>query len=273
MCKLNVVLFLLMFGQSFAQTSIYVRPSILFKGQFSSNSPTQFGTSPYNQENSFSYKNKNIVLPKKFSPLLLGFSVGVKLKDRFLFEFSANQDESTSGAEIQFLNYDPVYNNYSESQVSYYKGRSFGRYCLQSSVRLAKKKNNTFFIDFGAGLAHRSGGLTIEKTQFDQYSILLDDNYSSMDITSYVVRNNTKSLLLSLGFTDDISFHNKYLFSLSLFYSKSFSFLSTVVSDITVHKGGINKTYTYHSYSRGSGIYIQISRRLQVFPWKLKKRS
>ena len=120
-------------------------------------------------------------------------------------------------------------------------------------------------------MAFRVGGISTEKSQFDEYSVLLDENYSILEINSYVGKNQYKSFLFNFGLTDDISIQGKYIGSISLFYSKSKSILNTVISEITVNSNIENKTYNFGSFSRGSGVYLQFSRKIQVIPWKGKK--
>jgi hypothetical protein len=266
------LIFILLIGHSFAQSTFYLKPTISFKGQFTSSTPTSFESSVFNSNNYFSYENRTVILPKKFSPLLVGLSLGIKVKSDFLIEIGINQDESVCGAKINFNNYESISGTYTDSKIKYFKGNSFGRYYIQSSFLLDKiNQNNKLFFDFGLGLAFRVGGISTEKSQFDEYSVLLDENYSILEINSYVGKNQYKSFLFNFGLTDDISIQGKYIGSISLFYSKSKSILNTVISEITVNSNIENKTYNFGSFSRGSGVYLQFSRKIQVIPWKGKK--
>lgn len=268
------LIFILLIGQSFAQSTFYLKPTISFKGQFTSSAPTSFESSVFNPSNSFSYQNKTVILPKNFSPLLLGLSLGIKIKNNSLIEIGINQDESACGSKISFTSYEPVFGTYSDSKIKYHKGNSFGRYFVQTSFLLNKKsRNNKLFFDFGIGLAFRVGGISTEKSQFDEYSVLLNENYFTLKINSFVVKNQYKSFLYNFGITDDISIKGKYIGSISLFYSKSKSILNTVKSDISIYSSTENRTYSFSSFSKGSGIYLQFSRKIQVIPWKVKLKN
>jgi hypothetical protein len=79
-----------------------------------------------------------------------------------------------------------------------------------------------------------------------------------------------RTFLLSSGFSMDIkSAKGAYLFTTSLFYTHSMK----IMSDISVRVTGLNYKNTLNFFSRGSGIYFQVSRRLQLFPWLIKKKS
>lgn len=262
-----------MFGQTIAQTSFFIRPQLTYKGQLTSSSASHFDNFSFNPSTNFHYQNNTLILPKQFSPLFLGMSVGVKINDRFLVELGLNQDESVCGATVSFINYEPVFGTYSDSQIKYLKGNSFGRYYLQSSYLLNKKgKNNKVYFDLGFGIAFRTGGYSTEKYDIETQGIIIDENNSEVTINSFIVKNNNKSFLFNFGFTDDIYFKGTNLLSISLFYSKSNSILNTVGSEITVNSFSENRTYNFSSFSKGSGIYFQLSRRLQFYPWLKKKK-
>ena len=53
----------------------------------------------------------------------------------------------------------------------------------------------------------------------------------------------------------------------------SFANLVALVNQYTILDDGVTKVYSYNTYSNGSGIYFQLSRRIQFKNWKDKVKK
>ena len=78
---------------------------------------------------------------------------------------------------------------------------------------------------------------------------------------------------LAIGFYTDILIKQKYILSASLTYLQGFKFMEYSVHRYHVIDNNIEKRFDYTSASRGSGLYLQISRKFQLYPLKKKKKS
>jgi hypothetical protein len=85
---------------------------------------------------------------------------------------------------------------------------------------------------------------------------------------------NRKSLAINIGFSSDFyTDKKKYLFSASIFYVRSFNTMAGFSYEYVISDHGIDKKYVYSTSSNGSGIYFQLSRRIQFKTWKDKLKK
>lgn len=184
-------------------------------------------------------------------------NVGTVSKNkRNIFKFGFNSDESNSGFSFFFRDH---------VGGSYHDGRSFTNLHLNYSYRLNQKsKQFDFYFDFGIGVGFR------RQHAFGPWTSYGVSDGQTFSLKAEVTTPFNHTFLLSSGFSMDIkSAKDTYLFTTSLFYTHSMK----IMSNITVRVTGTNYSNNLNFFGRGSGIYFQVSRRLQLFPWLIKKKS
>lgn len=265
MKNIFTVFFVLLFGKVFSQMSFFIRPSINWKAEITSNSLN--GSELFNDNSfttpDFTYKSTRVIIPNRLTPLLLGISIGLNTKNqKLMFEFGINQDESSSKHVINGLLYDShsSISSYYFSGIGYHDGLSFGRYLLTSSYLINKKPINKTYLTFGCGFANRLP----HSNSGNQDFALKTKPTNMIFINDSVKLGSRKSLIISFGLSNDFYKKDKYLFSLDLTYSKNFSMMTYLQTDVKILESGFQtKHYTFNNYSRGSGIYLRISRKIK----------
>ena len=261
---------------STAQLSFFVRPSINLKADVSSTDA--FGFSDYVMDVSPYYKYDNIAFHSFFHGLDLSFSGGFKTKSkRYMLELGVSGDETQAGYKLNHFRAiaGSTHDVYFGSNVSYLYGRAFPRIFIQNSFRLKEFKNHSslnLLLGFGFSLKHND----VQNIPLGEISetVKVDENvYVERESALYVL--SLKNYFVHFGFSSEIHINNKYLFDASLFYSHGFREMSVVVTHLTTYNDS-NSKFTdrmYQSISRGSGLYLQFSRQLQVYPWKKKNKE
>ena len=80
--------------------------------------------------------------------------------------------------------------------------------------------------------------------------------------------------MYNLGLQVDVNSHKgKYLFSTSLNYHYSNKVMTYLSTKINIYSNSKSETFYSSNYSTGSGIYLQVSRRIQVYPWKTRTKK
>lgn len=263
-------MFTLIIGQFKAQLSFFVKPTVNFKSCVSSTAPFIYSTYSQNPSSYFHYHNMNFT-KNIFNSLDLGFTVGCKTKsEKLIFELGFSTDQTQSGMYFHNMMKNESTDYYYENMISYRNGTAFPRIYAQSSVRLKEFKNkSSFFLIGGFSYAykkHYNGGPQLILESNDQ----VDQNTNLYRITTLSVMS-LNNFLVHFGLSSDIYYKNKYLFDVSLFYNHGFRIMSQVNTFITIYDDQNSKKYLYQSFSKGSGIYLQLARKIQFYPRKIKK--
>jgi hypothetical protein len=110
----------------------------------------------------------------------------------------------------------------------------------------------------------------------NDYAITLLNNSYIDSSTTYSWYNGLTSFGFKLGFGTDIilDFKNssRYLFTIEIDYNQSLRSVSGATLEYTINDLGNNFKLRFHSFSRGSGVFIRISRRIQVYPWRPNRK-
>lgn len=296
---LFLVLFYFILGQTFAQTSYYIRPTFDNK---------LYVCSPNNLFNfhaiDFSSEHKEFLDNQYFNPINVkltqrdfysfGIYFGVSLQNKkHLFEFGINQDATGSEFECEFMEYDSytykdtLYKKYSPNRMIFGSYLPTLRYHVQYSIRLAKKPNSKvlpYFIIGGGVMQNLSFPEEDEITTLDEtnsaYSykiygnLYLEENIFITQMKNYGYTARKFSGYINLGLTTDF-FTKKgtNLFSASIFFLKGFKPIEMMYSDVYVVDNNENKVFSYLTTSNGSGLYIQLSRRFQFYPWPTRIKN
>lgn len=267
----------MMFGQAIAQTSFYFRPVFETKADFASTNAYRYSDHIFNNNSYFQYDNLGIKNSFHDFSLTMGGFVGMKSKNSsYLLELGLVGDQSQSGFKLNFMSKDLPTNTYYPNSISLVNGRAFKRLTFQSSILINQKSDKKQKYYFISGL---SFGFKPPAPSFGN----LDSNVQLITLENNIVLKNetglysefTKFYFGHIGFSVEIHSKNRYLFDITLFVNKSFNrnhTISHVTSTITILENNVEKEkYAFSSWSKGSGIILQLSRKFQFYPKKSRK--
>jgi hypothetical protein len=283
--KLLLFITLIISGQSFAQ-SFYIKPKFEHKTYHgSTNWPDGFYK--------FSVFNKgfnNDFIPNDYlhvkskaldfrSIYTIGVNAGVTFDNSNRFEFGWNQD--ATGSTFSFSDARNLTTKLNTGLQTAILNHRF-EFLFFKTLYTNEKEDKFLHLDnvsvvFGAGIKFQNVPKKNELGQNDYLanfrSFSDEPNYVFAD--HYIYGLNRFSTFFSLGFSTDLSYKKAYLFSLSLTYLQGNFTLENTRHYLSIIENNIEvATYSYNTYSRGSGIQFQISRRLQFYPWKkLEKKK
>lgn len=252
--RLVVLFCLMMFEHVLAQTSFFVKPMINNKIDFASSSTRHFDDYVFNSSPYYHYNNK-AVITSGLNSIDLGLGIGALIHEHHLVELDFNTDATGAGYRLYFdkKSLDETY--YSADRV-YIDGRGINRLSLQYSYIGTRKFHYILGLAFGykrpapAGKIDPSFSGDVEVAE----NVILSQE-------SFGFGYNTKNIYLTVGIGRDFNYKKTYLFSLDIIVNKGFALISSTHTNITISDNGIVKTNAYASYSRGSGLYFQLSRR------------
>jgi hypothetical protein len=252
------------------QVSFYVEPIIQSKAFICSTSSNSLKNEIDDSDSRIHIRKKFFLNAKKMQHLFFGLNVGLKTQnERNFLQFGVNNDQSVTGVYAVF---DAIQmSDGFEYEAGYIlnSGTNFINFHLDYLYRLNKNpKRINFYFKTGFGFAYRptTNNMNINsrnlEVNIDKETFMINNSVGSNS-------NNKTSFLLNLGLACDVnSKKGKYLFSSSLFYTYSSTVLNQINSNVDLYtiSGVENKNYKF--YSKGSGIYLQLSRRFQLYPWK-----
>jgi hypothetical protein len=64
-----------------------------------------------------------------------------------------------------------------------------------------------------------------------------------------------------------------HLFSVNCYYLQGFTKTDFTSHELTIIDNGVTNVYNYITASRGSGIYLELTRKLQFYPRKIRRKS
>jgi hypothetical protein len=167
---------------------------------------------------------------------------------------STYSQTSSSHSRISFSYSTVFYKNYSNT----FQARLIGGIGLFHNPSVNRKKN-IYDVDYSPHFTHG---------QIAQ-DVFITEHYSR--ISNYW-RN---SFYVNLGIGGDFytKKNHKYLFSFDLSYLQGTRSIQIDDNFMSVTDHGDMLNFHYRVSSRGSGIYFTLSRRLQVYPWGIKKKT
>jgi hypothetical protein len=244
---------------------------------------------PINNSGYYEFKKWAFDPPSHFSPLDIGMLLSWKMKNEWRCIFGISQDGATCRYSISFRE---MYvfgkdTSYGERHIEGGGGVANTKFPLlfsktifnTDSLRTAKKHNYGAKIDmlFGVNYIYQPGP--------NRNVVLIDDGYDSILVSPSKYLSYSSKLYASggwgaawnIGFNCDVKYKRRQLFSLSVYYKQGiewgnpFGLLGSIFRrlnispstswmynkiDVTVD----GKKYTHDIYSRGSGIYVQLSK-------------
>lgn len=266
-----------------AQIAFYLRPTIITKTNQSKlglgweNSPTHNTIS----NEYFSFENKSQFYN---SNLDFGINLGVQVKEKHFYELGWSRDHSSilgsilshstvkdqqTGEEFQTEMASSVYNTFKYSRIS-----ADYRYNFWSNQKQTIQLQS--LVGFGL-LMNKNDGLgssTLTLNPLNSGSeigtgVYINENFAK----SQTYYRNTMYLKFGLGM-DFRAKNNEHLFALDLSYLYGTRDVQYANNKIIVRDNGVDKKYLYTQSSKGSGVYLTLSRRFQVYPWiPLKNKS
>jgi hypothetical protein len=291
-----ILIFISLFGQLMAQTNFYLRPTIDYKYNISSTSnygirasggfSDKFAGNPY-----FEIDNKVF---SKTTAIQMGCTFGVNLNKKKLIEIGWTLDGAGSQIATNGLSLTNFQNPNTVNYYSAYNGNAFSyslithRFQLQYYGIISKisTKNIKNYFNGGLGLVFNPSAANPKKNSpafIENFGGFVDSSsFGSSDSTFFLITREEHTTLptnrfgfcINLGISTD--FYNdkeKYLFSVTIFYLKGFKNLLVINNLFNVLDDGVNKLYSYNTYSNGSGIHFQLSRRFQFKTWKDKLKK
>ncbi len=260
--------------KSAAQNKFYITPILNFKrsiafvdpADLNNNEPAGLGNQYFYQPYSVAYST-NFVKHLTFG---YGLSLGYSFRNdtRFL-HLTYSKDAADFGAHSTFRPYN------SDMHVGFgstYYGIGLKRINLDYSMQLSKEKG---FLTpwFHAGLGCNINTNTWTATFPFAFNTPLNPNGDILLLT-YIQPFEERRIngLLKIGLSNDFYVKNKYLFSLNAYYIQGFGIASRIefvheyILNSQVVKSGVGLI------SRGSGFYLEFSRRFQIYPLKKKEK-
>ncbi|MBK9592574.1 MAG: hypothetical protein IPO32_14120 [Crocinitomicaceae bacterium] len=256
-----------------SQVNFFINPNLNFKAATAFVDPAN---QYFNHENNifenqyfyppYSVANSSRIV--KHPAFAFGLGVGIRYKnDRRIIQVSWNKDVANFRAQSFFR---PYYSPEHGAFDASYLGVKLQRFTLSYAFKISQKESlmQTWF-SIGIGSFINDG--------YNEYfpffwDIPLAPNGDRL-LSTYLQPYREKKIngLLKIGFENDLYLKKKYWLSINAFYIQGFGNISRVEY---VHEYLINNEQFFSRtglMSRGSGFYIEFSRRLNVYPWGKKK--
>ncbi len=265
--RVVLCLMFMMFGQLYAQTSFFVKPMLNNKIDFGSSSPRRFDNYAFNSNPLFHYDNKTVITTG-LNSIDLGIGLGAIFRKKHLIELDFNTDATGSGNEIYF-EYKNIDGSYYQTSRKNIYGKAINRLSIQYSYLAASKFHYTIGMSFGFKQPSAIGRLDAELYKTEE---IADNVFFTQEIWGIGI--NRFNFYLTAGVGRDFYCKKLYLFSFDILFNKGFSLISGAGTEIIIVDNGIVKRHNFMSYSKGTGLYFQLSRRFQLYPWiKIKKKE
>lgn len=244
---------------SFANAQIaykYINAEVNNSLGFTSTDPFRFSTKDMNLDPRFEYRNETFVT--KFLGINYGISFGLVLHSGNKWEFGFSGAESKTG----FIVYQKSLNTFGADSV--YSARRRGSFSGHNFIQLRAlyyknvfKESERNYLICGAmlGISQRNQSRgSFSSTEFDEgYEIKIYNTHGKWK---------AKNLFLVIGFEHKVYLKKTYLFNASAFLNTAITKNIFTSKDVDIHvieNGQVDK-FSYGSYSRGSGVLIQLSR-------------
>lgn len=284
--RIIVVFLIISIGNIYSQSTFFVRPTLdskLFVGT-TDNTLSNFIIFDNNTAENPYFQVNNKLLSYR-SVIHFGINFGLCLNNRHTIELGWSQDGTGSSWQTKMMTWDTTsyglqtFSNNGSIQQSYI---SYHKLLLNYQYQLIANENKTSFgLSFGTGLLfnpNKKKNISPPSIIYGQYSsdessTYLDENISIPIQESEMFAFTRLSSYLLIGLYGDIRIKHNYIFSASLSYLQGFKFMEYSVHRYHVIDNSTEKRFDYTSVSRGSGIYLQISRKFQLCPLKKKKKA
>jgi hypothetical protein len=259
----TLITFIFWIGSVLAQSSFYIKPSINLKSNFSSTSQSRFFNNTFPDNPYLVTKNKVLTPLKNVN---FGLSAGYFNSNLNLsIDVGYSTDECSTFITEHFYSYNTTEQKFNEQNLY------FGYFLLVHNfgINVYQYYENDWFVGLGLRMLRSSANFSPGLNTIDNFSISsidLDTNKTlSIDRSIIASRRATFNLQFILG--KKLTIKDIYLFDLELIVSKSFNHLIYSVNNYSISDNGFDKTYMTANFGKSSGIFFQISRKIQILPW------
>jgi len=187
------------------------------------------------------------------------------------------QKVSWSSMVYPYLDSTPAYPTYYTSSSDFQSGYTYTRYSLQYGTRIVNDSSFLkLWILFDVSMA-RTGAMRGETTySYNDHPIELASNAKILQIKNEDWQFDRRVFKFGLGLKGDFFIKTKkktsYLFSLEAHYRHGLKTIGSSSYSTLLDDSGSLVAYTNNAYTKGSGLYLQISRSFQLYPWKTKNK-
>lgn len=291
MKQLVILISLLILEQSHAQGSLYIRP----KFEVRTNMTSTFAKSiPKASLFNFNYTNyvlqnpyMDVKIPRMsfFNGLNIGLNIGWKFNNGSALEIGWNQD--ATGSELLAYGW--------SDQSNIPRRMSFGKSFFKSYVLSERFELNYIkkLIDFETGKRmhvknvnfHFGTGFKFTSSALRKKEPLPTNpliytaggtKYGTIEtrLSHIVTGMNRVSPFFTLGISTNVTYGKKHIANIMLSYTQGMKFLESTYHYMNVYDdGSFVGTYLYKTYSRGSGLQLQISRNFNLYPKSNRERK
>ncbi len=267
--KITLIILLISFEQTFAQMKFFIRPTLNMKAYTGSvdAGPFVFHSNNFASNTYFKIKNNKFYTQ---SIIDLGLHLGCKLKNtNTLIEFGYNKDGAGISVNEIYTTYQAQDSLYLSQDIRFKYTLFVHRFSLQISKPI---KNTLNYITYGLGIMYNPSGFkngVWQSETWSSYGGTLNPNVK-MDIDHVNGSYKRWTPILSLGVSRDVVIKNKYIVTCDVFYTQGFKTLLITSHKYIIRENGTKFQYIYGSLSKGSGLYLQLSRQLMI---KKKKKT
>jgi hypothetical protein len=254
-------------GQASAQLKYFFYTDIFSKMSVTSDNPFHWDTktnvnSPYNLE----YKTNNICF---WAPFNFGISAGIQLTSKKEIMIGLNTDGNSFVYKIYADNYQSIV-GYTFGTSSIKGKSSFIRYYVNYKYSLISIPSKTnFSLIIGAGMAQR-GGPEVGGESTGNFGIAgtIDENGTVYTFQNKSYTWHKRGYLINMGIGSDVYAKGKYILSTNLIFTYSPYATSRDLNTLTITNANYKKTYFQRVDFNGTGLYLGVSRRFQIFKSK-----
>lgn len=281
-----LLMVLISFGNVYSQTKLYIRPALTVKGYVSSADNTLSNFLIFNNKTAKNpYFQVSNQLISSRSICYVGLNLGVNFKNNHSIEIGWSQDGTGSSWRDRMMTWDTTSfglqtfsNNHTISKSHIHYQRLFIEYQFifkdyEEKTNLGLTLSSGFLFNPNKKKNTLPPSIIYGSYSSPESQTNLDENISLTFKENEAFAFSRYSFFLALGFFSDVLVKKKYLFSFSLSYLQSFNYMEYSVHRYMINDNNIEKRLDYTSASRGSGFYLQISRKFQLYPWTKNKKS
>lgn len=284
---------MMLIGQNVvAQSTFFVTPLINYKIEFCSYPSDQRFGNLYSEQSFFGIQNPYYSFEAKKASTRPAINIGLRVGASFrghkhILHLEWSQDGAgTMGKTSQLTttnlegsNIVPEYSNYINGIGYYQTGFAYNRISLAYGVRLTQEKylcKLYLTTDFSTVFGDENSMNKYYEQSPTSTSVYYHNNakHLSTEINSYHF--GVVSSLIGIGVKGDIGVKIKdkslYLFSAEVNYRQGFKVIGSSLHTTRILDNNEVIGFSNELVTKGSGVYFQISRNIQLYPWRPNRK-
>jgi hypothetical protein len=260
------ILFLILFGQTFAQKGFYIKPAINYLKFYKNNDKGSTFNSKSGTQIVVGAKN----FYQGFPDILLGINLGYKTAN-FFYECGYYSDATSNSIKLSYVTYYPNYNNYYETHAYSIAGVAQKSYLFRMGMKVFEKQSKLYqnittsiYITSGVEVQINYGTLLPQISEFSTSTDGINEIKITITTEQSIIKTAPKptiGLLLEIKNKNDFNLFNltiNYNFNLTR-YTKWLQTRRVDIEDID------GKIYTVGLFtSTGSGLYLGITKNIYL---------